>query len=86
MRTSGPQRVPFTTLPLIKDEPLPPSRVKHRERWLLLPGFSDEVLGSMAEEATFPFPLECEEHRAELQEYRSKIENKTLLTELSLMR
>lgn len=51
------------------------------ERWLLLPGFSDEVLiGRMVEEATFPFPLECEEHRAELQEYRSKIENETLLT------
>lgn len=81
MRTSGSQRVPFTALPLIKDEPLPPRRVKHRERWLLLSGFSDEVLiGSMVEEATFPFPLECEEHGAELQQYRSKIESKTLLT------
>lgn len=80
MRMSGSQRVRFTTLPLIKDEPLPPSRVKHREGWLLLPGFSDEVLIGSVVEATFPFPLECEEHRAELQEYKSKIENKTLLT------
>lgn len=74
--------MPFTTLPLIKDEPLPPSRVKHREQWLLS-AFGDDslvLIRSMVEEATFPFPLECEEHRAELQEYRSKIENQTLLT------
>lgn len=41
LRQVGHSGCPFTTLPLIKDEPLPPSRVKHREQWLLS-AFSDD--------------------------------------------